>query len=405
MAKKMAARKLFHEAEEAMEAAQDIIYGPDAGQTGDAERVQIQDDTTPAPSRRCDDNTVFVSRSVQDRLDDSESRQEKLYEQLARQQLFIEQMAATQATTNEMLSQLQSAVARLPASASVPASASDSAVRNDTDGVNNASGPALQQGTAALQQGTAAAGAGAAPMEQYGSASDFLPASDVRHAADADINASAGNATHQQGTAAAEPSAVVSAASCLQLLLRFKDHDPPMFSDSKLRWTTNGPSMYGHIRLTRVALCDALEAAIEHTGAGADKAIQAFVSAVTSWLTPRDHSVTSILMEGLTYDQDSAAAADVNRLVILSVLRYKDIVGLAAEIEDTGRYDRSLCKGVSDIRMLPGYREFDPSTAEGSLRWTQLRKVISAFFKIPVSAVLEKEAFRQDYMCNESCSL
>ena len=89
MAKKMAARKLFHEAEEAMEAAQDIIYGPDAGQTGDAERVQIQDDTTPAPSRRCDDNTVFVSRSVQDRLDDSESRQEKLYEQLACQQLFI----------------------------------------------------------------------------------------------------------------------------------------------------------------------------------------------------------------------------------------------------------------------------------------------------------------------------
>ena len=176
----------------------------------------------------------------------------------------------------------------------------------------------------------------------------------------------------------ADLSVVVSVASCLQLLLRFKDHDPAMFSDSKLRWTTNGPSMYGQIRLTRVALCDALEGAIEHTGAGVDKAIQAFVSDVASWLTPRDHSVTSILMEGLTCDKDSAATANVNRLVILWVLRCRDIGVLAAEIEAAGRYDKSLCKGVSNIRLLPGYQEFDPSTAEGSLRWTQLRKVVSA---------------------------
>ena len=109
MAKKMAARKLFHEAEEAMDAAQEIMYGPDAAQIGDAGSAPNQDDITPAPSRRCDDNTVVVSRGVQDRLDDSESRQENLHEQLASQQLCMQQMAATLATTNEMLSQLQQA--------------------------------------------------------------------------------------------------------------------------------------------------------------------------------------------------------------------------------------------------------------------------------------------------------
>ena len=65
MAKKMAARKLLDEAEEAMGAAQEIIYGPAAAETGDAGRAPNQDDITPAPSRRCDDSTVFVSRGVQ----------------------------------------------------------------------------------------------------------------------------------------------------------------------------------------------------------------------------------------------------------------------------------------------------------------------------------------------------
>ena len=136
-----------------------------------------------------------------------------------------------------------------------------------------------------------------------------------------------------------------------------------------------------YIILTRVALCDALETAIEDTGPGADKAIQIFVSAVTSWLTLRDHSITSILMEGLTYDQDSASA-DINRLVILrlSVLQYDVIDRLAADTEATGKYVTSRCKGIEDIRELPGSQQFNPSTVEGSIRWTQMRKVFSAFF-------------------------
>ena len=44
MAKKMAARKLFDEAEEAMGDAQMIIYGPTAAESGDAGCAPNQDD-------------------------------------------------------------------------------------------------------------------------------------------------------------------------------------------------------------------------------------------------------------------------------------------------------------------------------------------------------------------------
>ena len=73
-------------------------------------------------------------------------------------------------------------------------------------------------------------------------------------------------------------------------------------------------------------------------------------------------------MEGLGFDRDSAAAADVDRLVIVPVVRWDCLDALAAEIKATVRYNRSLCKGVEDIRDLPGYNSFDPATAEGSRR-------------------------------------
>ena len=155
----------------------------------------------------------------------------------------------------------------------------------------------------------------------------------------------------------------------------------PMSSDSKLRWATNGPPMYCHIRRGRVALCTALEADIRIPGAEANKAMQVFLSAVESWPTPRGHSLTSILMEGLGFERESAAAADVDRLVIVSVIRWNDLQELANETKANGKYNRSLCKGVKDIRDLPGYKKFDPSTAEGSRRWVQLRAVFEAYFR------------------------
>jgi hypothetical protein len=165
--------------------------------------------------------------------------------------------------------------------------------------------------------------------------------SDVQHAADDVTNASAAaqdTVCPSQGTAVAtaERSTAISAAASLQLQLRFKDHDMPIFSDSKLRWTTNGPSMYCHIRDKRVALCTALEAGIRIPGAEADKAMQVFMSAVESWFTPRGHSLTSILMEGLRFERESAAATDVDRFVIVSVIRWDDLQELANEIKANG---------------------------------------------------------------------
>ena len=57
----------------------------------------------------------------------------------------------------------------------------------------------------------------------------------------------------------------------------------------------------------------------------ADKAMQVFLSAVESWLTPRGHSLTSILMEGLGFERESVAVADVDSLVIVSVIRWDDL--------------------------------------------------------------------------------
>ena len=75
---------------------------------------------------------------------------------------------------------------------------------------------------------------------------------------------------------------MISAVACLQLLLRLKDHDVLMLFDSKLRWTTNGSSMYSYIRRDRAALCTALEASVRNPEAAADKAIQAVLSVVPS---------------------------------------------------------------------------------------------------------------------------
>ena len=369
-----------------------------------AASLDVSDDSA-APAVAAD-----VTPTPQALSDDSGRRQEDVYAQLARQQLLMDKMAASQAATDEMLATLHAAVTMLTSalssgSANVSAAwhvaGADGNVSADGNATHQPASvsPALQQGTAVPSNTDFTVSRDAKNASSLASVSASDVSNDVNYDVSADGDAFVSPAL-KQGTAAAtaERYDEISAASCLQLLLRFKDHDPAIFSDSKLRWTTNGPSMYGYIKLTRAALCDALETAIEDTGAGADKAIQAFVSAVTSWLTPRDHSVTSILMEGLTYDQDSAAAADINRLVILSVLQYDDIEGLAAEIKATGKYDRSRCKGIDDIRELPGYQQFDPSTAEGSVRWTQMRKVFSTFFRIPVSATQEKEALRKGYL-------
>jgi len=159
---------------------------------------------------------------------------------------------------------------------------------------------------ATLQQGTAA---DAADFETNRSA-DFRNVQDAKH--DAIAAAAAGeNDNHpmqKQGTAADAADCETNSASgegslslpdaerielelpagCLQLLLRLIVHDPPMFSDSHRRCTTNGPSLYAHIRMVRPELCYALEEGIKLPGYSAHQAIQAFIAALVSWMSPEE---------------------------------------------------------------------------------------------------------------------
>ena len=67
----------------------------------------------------------------------------------------------------------------------------------------------------------------------------------------------------EQGTAVADDHLMMiaeldSSTACVQMLLRLKDHDLPLFSDSPKRWTTNGPPLYAYTRQVRPKLCHAL---------------------------------------------------------------------------------------------------------------------------------------------------
>ena len=151
------------------------------------------------------------------------------------------------------------------------------------------------------------------------------------------------------------------------LLLRLKDHDPPMFSDSAKRWTTNGASLYSFIRQVRQELCCSLEESVQNPGSAAHKAMQGFVSTITGWLTPEDHSVTHTLIAGLCYDPESAAAAEVDNLVCVAVEKYDQLEQVIAEIEETDTYERSLCDHDDNMEK-PGFKIFDPATSGGRAR-------------------------------------
>ena len=82
----------------------------------------------------------------------------------------------------------------------------------------------------------------------------------------------------------------------------------------------------------------------------------------------------------------------------LAVLHWDNIEGLISEVAATGRYNRAECKGIKDIRQLPGYRKFDPSTAGGSKRWMQVRRLLATQFRMPTSVEEERGSLRVAYM-------
>ena len=305
------------------------------------------DDSTPSDREIGRQQMQHVPKDVIDRLDANEQRQAEMHEQLLQQGKLLNDLLASQVSMSTMIAPLKPSSA--PSVVSAPA-------------------PVPAPIPAQAQQGTAAA-----------------------------VTSKQGQPA--QGTAAPEGTChairLNSPAACMQLQLRFRDHDPPLFSEAAKRWTTNGPSMYAFIRQVRQELCCALGEGVRQPGFAAHQATQEFTAAVVGWPTPRDHSTTGILMEGIGFSKDNAAATDIDNLVCVAVRRWDELEEVIAAVNVSGKYDRSLCchTGVMDE---PGFRKFDPATTAGAARWMQLRRLIIAYFKIPGSAAAWRDATFQD---------
>ena len=87
------------------------------------------------------------------------------------------------------------------------------------------------------------------------------------------------------GTAAQGKTAAVdteSPAAMMMQLVRFKDDDPELNSETNKRLVTNEPTAYKHIRRTREHLCTGLETGIKQPGVVDDKALRVFVADVNT---------------------------------------------------------------------------------------------------------------------------
>ena len=133
---------------------------------------------------------------------------------------------------------------------------------------------------------------------------------------------------------------------------------------------------------------------MKEPGFTAEKAIQGFNAAVDGWTPPLGPSLTVTMMEGIGYAADSPAAADLDNLCWIRC--WGELEGVIVAVELTGRHDRTHCEHEG-LRGELGYRKFDPATEEGRLRWMQLRRPILAYFKCPVSRLMQKKRSKEDY--------
>ena len=102
------------------------------------------------------------------------------------------------------------------------------------------------------------------------------------------------------------------------------------------------------------------------------------------------------MMEGIGYAADSPAAADLDNLCCVAIRCWDELEEVIAAVGQTGRYDRSRCEHEG-LRGEIGYTRFDPATEEGRLRWMQLRRLSLAYFKCPVSRLMQKKRSKEDY--------
>ena len=162
-----------------------------------------------------------------------------------------------------------------------------------------------------------------------------------------------------------------SAADAILCWIDLLQHDVPLNSTRGKRITTNCASLWAYIQDERPDLTAAYIGGISCPGHAAHQAAQDFATAITSWLRPQPHTLTGLMVAGMTYDRDAHAAAEAKDLVKISVSA-DDIEAVIVAVKKNGFYTRELC-GKGNIADEPGFLKFDPSTSLGQLSWTAAR--------------------------------
>ena len=183
-----------------------------------------------------------------------------------------------------------------------------------------------------------------------------------------------------------------SAADALLCWIDFLQHDVQLNSTKGKRITTNCASLWAYVQDERPDLTGAFIAGISCPGHAAHLAAQDFTTAITSWLRPQAHTLTGLIVAGMTYDRDSHAASETKDLVKISV-RSDDIDSVIAAVERDGFYTRELC-GKGNIADEPGFSRFDPDTSLGQLSWSQLRRLLFTRLKQPACRATEIRMLR-----------
>ena len=127
----------------------------------------------------------------------------------------------------------------------------------------------------------------------------------------------------------------------------------------------------------------AYEAAAAEPGPHLEAAVGEFVSSVAAG-TPggrvAEHSMTSLLVEGVKRCGAEGVTEDARGLVMNAVFRSGDLEVLVAEVNKEGVFDREISEAEIKVAEMPGFRDFDPSTDAGRECWRQLRELFEAYF-------------------------
>jgi len=186
-----------------------------------------------------------------------------------------------------------------------------------------------------------------------------------------------------------------SAVDALLCWIDFSEHDELLNSTRGKRITTNCASLWAYVQDTRPDLAEEFITLVQNPGSAAHQAILDFSAAIISWLRPKQHTLTGLLLAGITYQRHTHAAAEAKDLVKIAV-RSSDVEIDITAISRTGHYTRELC-GAGNIADDAGFTDFDPSTDIGRLRWSQVNRLILARFRQPPCKLTELRTLRTDW--------